>query len=534
MALEIPEKFNIASWFVDRPAAAHPERVAILGEPKPVSYGELRALMNRAGNALRASGVERGDRVLMALADSAEFIAAFFGAAKIGAIAVPVNPFARAADFAYWLRDSGASVAVVSGVASVEFKQALNNEGLQLKRIVLTHVPRAGTTATTPGSDAEGAGKKRRGPWIFWEEWLAAVPAELAVCETAASDTAFFLYTSGSTGEPKAAVHQHKDLLVTTECFAKAVMQIGAEDRTLSVSKLFFAYGLGNAMYFPLAAGASTILMPERPKPDRVLELVARYRPTIFYSVPTFYAALLQAAEGGAAADFSSVRLAVSAGEALPVEIFERFRNRFGLEILDAIGSTEMLHMFISSRPGDIRPGSCGKPLEHYEARIVDDEGREVADGEVGNLWVRGASACSQYWNKPEATARSRRDEWLITGDKFYRDADGYYFYCGRADDMLKVSGLWVSPGEVENALLGHPAVSEAAVVGSRDGAGLTRAVAYVVARQGTDGDAGLAAEIQRFVKAKLVSHKCPQEIHFVSELPKTATGKIQRFKLRS
>ncbi|MGH9816131.1 MAG: AMP-binding protein, partial [Candidatus Acidiferrales bacterium] len=374
MALEIPKKFNIASWFIDRPAAARAARIAILGEPGPVSYGDLRAMTNRAGNALRSSRVERGDRVLLALVDSAEFIAAFFGAAKIGAIAVPVNPFARAADFAYWLRDSGSRIAVLSGIASAEFQHALHSEGPQLRQIVFAHVSRP-DTATTQAT-AETAYTKTRQPWTFWEAWLANAPHQLAACDTAASDAAFFLYTSGSTGEPKAAVHQHKDMLVSTECFAKTVMQIRSDDRTFSVSKLFFAYGLGNAMYFPLAAGAGTILMPERPKPDRVLEIVARHRPTIFYSVPTFYAALLQAAEGGAAADFSSVRLAVSAGEALPVEIFERFKKRFGLEILDAIGSTEMLHMFISGRPRAIRPGSCGTPLANYDARIVDDEGR--------------------------------------------------------------------------------------------------------------------------------------------------------------
>lgn len=533
MTLEIPKNFNIAAWFIDRPAAAHPERIAILGEPAPMTYGELCVMTNRAGNAVRTGGVGRGDRVLLALADSAEFIAAFFGVAKIGAIAVPVNPFARAADFAYWLRDSGARLAVVSGIAGAEFQQGLNSDGLQLRQVVLAHLSH-GSAAPSAQTAAAAAYQKTSEPWTSWEEWLASAPEKLAACDTAADDPAFFLYTSGSTGEPKAAVHQHKDMLVTTECFAKAVMQIAPDDRTFSVSKLFFAYGLGNAMYFPLAAGASTILLPERPKPNRVLEIVARHRPTIFYSVPTFYAALLQAAEAGAAADFSSVRLAVSAGEALPVEIFARFKKRFGLEILDAIGSTEMLHMFISGRPGAIRPGSCGQPLANYGARIVDDEGREVADGEVGNLWVRGASACSLYWNKPEQTARARNGDWLITGDKFYRDADGYYFYCGRADDMLKVSGLWVAPGEVENALLSHPAVSEAAVVGKLDGAGLTRAVAYVVARQSSDGSAGMVAELQRFVKAKLLSYKCPQEIHFVPDLPKTATGKIQRFKLRS
>jgi len=519
MPLAIPERFNIASWFVDRPAGAHPGRTAVAGEVSPATYGELRALVNRVGNALRTSGVAPGDRVLLALVDSAEFIAAFFGAAKIGAIAVPVNPYARSGDFAYWLQDSGAKVALVSGVALAQISDA-GPAWAGLRTVVLAHAERRAHAAV----HANGVG---------WKEWLAGASENLECFDSASTDPAFFLYTSGSTGEPKAAVHQHKDMLVTTECFAKAVMEIGPNDRTFSVSKLFFAYGLGNAMYFPLAAGASTVLHADRPKPERVLQLIAQHRPTIFYSVPTFYALLLRAAESGTVADLSSVRLAVSAGEALPVEVFERFKKRFGLEILDAIGSTEMLHMFISGQPGQIRPGSCGTPLEHCDARIVDEQGRDVTVGEVGNLWVRGLSACSHYWNKAAATAASRHGDWLVTGDKFYRDADGYYFYCGRADDMLKVSGLWVSPTEVENILLGHPAVGEAAVVGRSDSAGLTRALAYVVPRPPATGADGLAAEIQGFVKSRLASYKCPDEIRFVRELPKTATGKIQRFRLR-
>lgn len=515
MPLQTPEQFNLAAWCLDRPADAHPERHAVLGEPAAVTYGELRTLMNRVGNALVAGGVQRGDRVLLALADSAEFIAAFLGAVKIGAIAVPVNPFARAGDFSYWLRDCGACVAVVSEVARDEFGRAWVASDNRCP-VIVAH-----------SNAAAVAG------WTLWDEWLEGKPAELEACDTAATDPAFFLYTSGSTGEPKAAVHQHKDALVTTQSFARDVMQITSEDRTFSVSKLFFAYGLGNGLYFPLAAGASTIVNPERPKPEQVLQLIAKHRPTIFYSVPTFYAALLQAAEKGVAADFSAVRLAVSAGEALPAEIFERFQKQFGIEILDAIGSTEMLHMFISGRVGHLRAGSCGMPLEGYRARIVDEQGREVAAGEIGNLWVQGQSAFSHYWNKPEATARARRDGWVVTGDKFYRDAEGYYFYCGRADDMLKVSGLWVSPTEVENALLAHPAVREAAVVGRSDENGLTRTVAYVVPRSPEAGSGELAAEIRSFVRERLAAYKCPHALVFAAELPKTATGKIQRFRLR-
>lgn len=520
MPLSIPEHFNLASWCLDGPADAHPERTAILGEPAPMSYGELRALMNRVGHALLAHGTERGDRVLLAMTDSAELVAGFLAAAKIGAIAVPVNPFARAGDYAYWLRDSDAKITVVSSVAADEFQHG-RKAGGNLCPVIVAH---AAPTAPLAGGEAG---------WTTWEQWLEGTAAELEASRTLATDPAFFLYTSGSTGEPKAAVHQHKDMLATTGSFARDVMRITPEDRMFSVSKLFFAYGLGNGLYFPLSVGASTILNPERPKPEQVLTMVERYRPTIFYSVPTFYSALLQAAERGAAADFSSVRLAVSAGEALPAEIFSRFQKRFGLEILDAIGSTEMLHMFISNRPGRCRPGSCGTPLTGYGVRIVDEAGREAPLGEIGNLWVQGQSGFSHYWNKSEATARTLRDGWVVTGDKFYRDAEGFYFYCGRADDMLKVSGLWVSPSEVENALLGHPAVAEAAVVGRRDGAGLTRAMAYVVIKPGRRRGSDLAGEIREFARQKLVSYKCPQTVVFVRELPKTATGKIQRFRLR-
>jgi len=287
-------------------------------------------------------------------------------------------------------------------------------------------------------------------------------------------------------------------------------------------------------MYFPLSVGARTVLNPERTKVDRVIEMVTRYRPTVFFAVPTFYAAVLRAAEAERDhVDFSSVRHCVSAGEALPAEIFGRWKKRFRLEILDGIGSTEMLHMFISSRPGKCKPGSCGFPVPGYDAKIVDEAGEPVPDGEIGNLWVRGESAFAEYWRIPELTARTKRGEWVVTGDKFVHEPDGYYQYCGRADDMLKVAGMWVSPVEVENALLGHPHVAEAAVVGATDAQGLTYSVAHVLLRDGIDRSENLAAEICDHVKARLVSYKVPREVRFCSELPKTVTGKIQRFLLR-
>ncbi|MBI3668809.1 MAG: benzoate-CoA ligase family protein [Acidobacteria bacterium] len=514
-----PERFNIAAHFLDRPAREHGSRVAIAGEPAVVRYDELSQLANRAGNALRGEGCRPGDRVLIALPDSAEFIASFLGLAKIGAVAVPVNPAVHAAEFAYFLADSGARMAIVHETVLPEF--LATGEGGLLERIaVVGAMPDAREGVYT------------RGKFLSWPEWVGAASPALKPHPTASTDTAFFLYTSGSGGQPKAAVHQHKDMLITSRGFAAGVLGLRPDDLVLSVSKLFFAYGLGNGMYFPFSVGARTLLNPDRPRAEKVIEMVARHRPTVFFAVPTFYAALLRDADRGVSMDFSSVRLAVSAGEMLPAEIFEQFQSRFGLAILDGIGSTEMLHMFISSRPGLARAGSCGVEVPGYEARIVDDAGAPVPTGEIGNLWVNGQSAFVGYWNKPELTARTKREEWIATGDKFYRDPEGYYHYCGRSDDMMKVAGMWVSPGEVENALLGHPLVAEAAVVAA-SGGGLTRPVAFVVLRAGAVPSRRVADEIRDFVRQQLAGYKCPQEVHVLEQLPKTATGKIQRYRLR-
>ena len=343
------------------------------------------------------------------------------------------------------------------------------------------------------------------------------------------------MFTSGSGGAPKAVVHRHQDMGVAARNYARGVLGLRADDRLFSVSKLFFAYGLGNGMYFPLYFGASTILYPDRPRPDDIAALIKEHRPTVFFSVPTFYASLLRESEKGLDLEFSSVRLAVSAGESLPAEIFQQFRQRFGVEILDGIGSSEMLHIFLSSRPGEARAGSCGREVPGYEARILDDSGEPARVDEPGNLWVKGESAFAEYWRIPELTARTKRDGWVNTGDKFSRDADGYFYYRGRADDMMKVSGMWVSPGEVENALLGHAAIADCAVVGNADAVGLVRPVAYIVLRQSVTNTAGgLDSEIYGWLRTRLPGFKCPQEYRFVKELPRTATGKVQRFLLRS
>ena len=521
--IEIPEKLNICTHFLERPAAAHPDRVAILGEPREMTYGVLAELARRVAASVTREGICAGERVLIVLPDSAEFVAAFFGVARSSAIAVPVNPVSREADFVHYLQNSRARAAIVHAAALEAFLPAANYGELQ--RIIV--IGNGSAAAANSGA-------------VAWKDWLSPTAAEVPDPKTRATDPAFFLYTSGSGGSPKAAVHLHKDMLMCAWGFAQEILGISPEDRAYSVSKLFFAYGLGNGMYFPMSAGAQMILDPERPSPDRAAAILAKYRPTIFYSVPTFYAALLREVDRGLTADFSSVRVAVSAGERLPPEIFHQFHQRFGLEIVDAIGSTEMLQMFLSPRPAmngrsaAIRAGSCGMAVPGCEAKIVDDEGFELPEGEIGNLWVRGGGAFAGYWNLPELTARTIRGGWVVTGDKFFRDPEGFYHYCGRADDMMKVSGMWVSPTEVENALLGHSRVAESAVVAVIDEAGLTRPLAFVVLRGGDRPDHGLGNELREFVRSRLPGYKCPAEIKFLDALPKTATGKIQRFRLRN
>jgi benzoate-CoA ligase len=514
---ELPEYFNVAVHFLEAPAASHPGRPAIVGEPREVSYGELAVLANRTGNALCAQGVSRADRVLIVLPDSVEFVAAFFGAAKIGAVAVPVNPFARSSDYIHYLENSEPRAVIVHSNALAEFLPA--SRAYPQSPIVVVG---------DENLDSNGVACAK------WSAWTAAAGKDLAAAHTSPRDPAFMLYTSGSGGAPKAAVHRHADMLFASRNYASSILGLRADDLTFSVSKLFFAYGLGNGMYFPLSVGARMVLNPERTDVAQVIEIVARHRPTVFFAVPTLFAAVLREAERpGRRVDFSSVRKCVSAGETLPAEIFNAWKRQFGIEILDGIGSTEMLHIFISSVPGNCKPGSCGFPVPGYEVKIVDENGEPVRDGEIGNLWVRGASAFAEYWRIPELTARTKRDDWVVTGDKFFCDSGGYYHYCGRADDMLKIAGMWVSPVEVENTLLGHPQIAEAAVVGATDERGLSYSVAHVVLRGNVQGSKQLASEICEHVKARLVSHKVPREVRFCSELPKTVTGKIQRFLLR-
>ncbi len=512
-AVHIPDRFNAASFFVDRHIEERRgEKTAFLGEDRTVTYRQLRDDVNRVGNALLGLGVEREQRVLMVMLDTPEFPASFFGAIKIGAVPVPVNTLMRAQDYLYFLNDSRAKVALVSEPLLGEIGKVLG-QAKHLRHVVVV----GGAT----------------GNQIAYDQWIAGESTGLTAADTSRDDVAFWLYSSGSTGFPKGAVHLQHDMLVCSDSYAIQVLGIAERDRCFSAAKLFFAYGLGNAMYFPMRAGASAVLYPGRPAPEAVFSVIDRFKPTLFFGVPTLYAAMLQAKDAAARADMSSLRLCVSAGESLPADIFRRWKATFGVEILDGIGTTEILHIFISNRVGQVKPGSTGTPVPGYETLIVDEQGKSVQAGEVGNLRVRGDSTMACYWNQHEKTKATLLGEWIMTGDKYFQDKDGFFWYCGRSDDMLKVGGIWVSPVEVENTLVAHPAVLEAAVVGQEDADKLVKPKAYVVLKSGFAGTPQLEEELKAFVKALIAPYKHPRWIEFVPDLPKTATGKLQRYKLR-
>lgn len=508
----LPEQFNAAVHFVDRNIAegrgAFP---AFVCEGRTLTYSDLLELTNRTGNALRELGVSRGDRVLMACLDAPEFLGTFWGAIKIGAVPVPVNTLLRSQDYLYLLDDTQAKVAVISAPLLAEIETVLGRSE-RLEHVLVAGPP---------------------GRHLSFEKRVSEGSPVLEAAPTSRDAPAFWLYSSGSTGFPKGAVHLHHDMVVCAETYAKQVLGIHRDDRVLSAPKLFFAYGLGNAGYFPLAVGAHSVLFPHRPLPQSMFEMIDRHRPTLFFGVPTLYAGMLAVPEAEKRYDTSSLRLCVSAGEGLPAEFFHRWRERFGVEIIDGIGTTETLHMFISNRPGAVRPGSSGQVVPGYEAIVVDDAGRPVPDGEIGNLRIKGDSTMAGYWNQPERTSATLFGEWIQTGDKFTRDADGWFQYCGRSDDMLKVGGIWVSPVEVEATLAAHAAVLEAAVVGLEDENTLVKPVAFVVLKDSALASPALAEELREFVKGRIAHYKTPRRIEFLAELPKTATGKIQRFKLR-
>lgn len=509
--MSLPPRFNFAEhlFALNR---GHAQRTAYIDDRGSLAYGALEDRARRLASALSTAGVRREERVLLLMHDSSDWPVAFLGCLYAGVVPVAVNTLLTADDYAYMLDHSRAQAVLVSGALLAVLQDAMR-KGPHEVRTLLVSQP----TGPLP----EGAQD--------FDAALAGATPLAAPVNTASDDPGFWLYSSGSTGKPKGTVHTHANLWWTAELYGKPVLGLTEDDVCFSAAKMYFAYGLGNALTFPLSVGATVVLMAERPTPDATFRRWTQHRPTVFFGAPTGFAGML-ASPALPARGAVALRMCSSAGEALPGEIAQRFKAHFGCEIIDGIGSTEMLHIFISNRPGDVRYGTTGKPVEGYEVELRGEDGRPVPDGEVGDLYIRGPSAALMYWANREKSRETFQGSWTKSGDKYTRDADGYFTYAGRSDDMLKVSGIYVSPFEVEATLMQHPAVLESAVIGIQDGEGLTKTKAYVVLKQGQQAD---AQALQAFVKERLAAYKYPRYIEFIDELPKTATGKIQRFRLR-
>lgn len=507
--LNLPEFFNAADHFVDRHIReGRGSRVAVRCGDRSLNYAQVQTGMNRVGNGLKSLGVRMEERVAVLLHDTEIYPQVFFGAIKAGAVPICLNTLMRPKDYQYFLNDSRAPV-LIAEASLWQLVEPLRDTLKFLKHVVITNGPApAGTLA--------------------FDEWAAGQSPDLEAAPTTPDDPCFWLYSSGTTGQSKGTVHLQHDMIYAAETYGTQVLGIREDDVCFSAAKLFFAYGLGNALYFPFHVGATAVYMPDRPLPAAVFETVERFRPTLFFGVPTLYSNML-VAEG----NLTGVRMCVSAGEALPPDILKRWESRFGVSILDGIGSTEMAHIFISNRVGDIQPGCTGLPVPGYEAKIVDENFNVLPDGEIGTLLVKGDSAAAYYWNKHEKTKETMLGDWLNTGDKFYRNEKGYYYYVGRTNDMLKAGGIWVSPVEVEACLIEHPAVLECAVVGAEDEEKLIKPKAFVVLQQGYTPSVELENALKAHVKGSLAPYKFPRWITFVEDLPKTATGKIKRFELR-
>jgi len=504
--------YNAVSWLLDRNVEeGRGGKLAYTDTVSELTYGGLQQRTRRVANMLRRLGVRREERVAMIMLDTIDFPAVFLGAIRAGVVPVPLNTLLTCDQYAYVLADCRARVLFIS--------QAL-------LPVVKDMVGRLSDLDHVVVSGADGHGYKKL------SDELAGESEVFATAATHADEPAFWLYSSGSTGMPKGVRHLHSNLAATADTYARQVLGIREDDVCLSAAKLFFAYGLGNAMTFPMSVGASTILNSERPTPASMFSLMNRYNPTIFYSVPTLFSAMLNDETLKAERGGTRLRICTSAGEALPESVGKAWKARFGVDILDGVGSTELLHIFLSNAPGDIKYGTSGRPVPGYQVRLVNEGGTDVADGEVGELLVDAPSAGEGYWNQRSKSRRTFEGHWTRTGDKYVRDAEGRYTFCGRSDDMFKVSGIWVSPFEVESALITHPAVLEAAVVPEADPEGLLKPKAFVVPRTDANTE-GLQEALKEHVKQKVGVWKYPRWIEFVDSLPKTATGKIQRFKLR-
>jgi benzoate-CoA ligase len=511
--MELPRDYNAAVDLIERNlAAGRSGKLAYIDDAGQYTYAELAERVNRFGSGLQMLGLEMEQRVLIAMVDSIDWPVAFLGAIKAGIIPIAVNTLLTTKDYEYMLSDSRAKGLIVSEQLWPQFAPLLGKLPF-LKHVIVS------------GKDARGH--------LPFQGIISRGKAQLKAAPTTRDDACFWLYSSGSTGMPKGTVHVHSSLAMTAELYAKGVLGMKDSDTVFSAAKLFFAYGLGNAMTFPLYTGATAVLMAERPTPASVFKRLIDKKPTVFFGVPTLYAAML-AAPDFPASNALALKTCVSAGEALPPQIAKTFKDRTGVDILDGIGSTEMLHIFLSNRPGDLRYGTTGKAVPGYALRVVDDQGNPVKQGELGELQISGPTHASHYWNNREKTRSTFIGGWTKSGDKYSVDADGFYAYGGRSDDMLKVSGIWVSPAEVEAALVSHESVLEAAVVGHEDEQKLVKPKAYVVLKPGLSSSESLKAALQQHVKDRLAPYKYPRWIEFLNELPKTATGKIQRFRLRN
>ncbi|PYS22297.1 MAG: benzoate-CoA ligase family protein [Acidobacteria bacterium] len=525
MPVEFPERFNMADYFLyHNLEEGREDKVCLYFKDQSFTYGEAARMSNATGNALRMLGVRIEDRVLIVLPDCPEFVWTWFGAARIGAVITMVNPLLPADDYRYYLNYTRARAAIVHEAFLRPFAEAVADANY-LRSVIVVRNEEA--------IDGELIDSRSSLKSFSFSEVVSTQPTACRAAETHRDDIAIWLFTSGSTGHPKGAVHLQHDLPYNTEVFAKRSMSVNENDLTVSVPKLFFGYATGTNLLFPFAVGGATALFSERSTPEKMFEVIERYRPTILTTVPTMINSMLNA-EDASSHDLSSIRFCYSAGEALPVELYHRWKEKFGVEICDGIGSAEMFHIYITNRPGDVKPGSLGRIVEGYEAKIVDAEGNEVPTGDIGTLKIKGDSAALCYWNAHEKSKATFAGDWCTSGDQFHVDEEGYYWYHGRTDDMLKVGGVFVAPSEIENCLLQHEAVLECAVVGQADSDGLVKPKAFIVARNGQPANEAQANAIKDFVKTRLALYKYPRWIEFVDSLPKNDRGKVERKLLKN